>query len=97
MANIIQNMAGMGDMTEQVIATDLLLGSKSAIKNYSVAITETVTPEVKETLRRHLDVAIDNHEKVTNYMVSKGYYHAYNPQEQARVDMQASEKVMNLQ
>jgi similar to spore coat protein len=97
MATIMQNLAGMGNMTEQVIATDLLLGSKSAIQNYAVALTETVTPEVKETLRRHLDIAIDNQEKITNYMVSKGYYHVYNPHEQAKIDMTASDKVMTLQ
>ncbi len=97
MATMIQNLAGMANMTEQVIATDLLLGSKAAIKNYATALTETVTPEVKETLRRHLDIAIDNHEKITDYMVSKGYYHVYNPAEQSRLDMNASDKVMKLQ
>ncbi len=97
MVNIIQNLAGMKNMTEQVIATDLLLGSKTAIQNYAVALTETVTPEVKETLHRQLNYAIENHEKITNYMISKGYYNAYNPQEQSKIDMVASEKVMNLQ
>lgn len=97
MAGIIQNLAGMGNLTEQVIATDFLIGTKSAIKNYAVALTETATPEVKETLRRQLDVAIDTHEKISNYMMNRGYYHAYDPQEQKKVDMSASDKVMNLQ
>jgi similar to spore coat protein len=97
MANMIQNLAGMGNMTEQVIATDLLLGSKAAIKNYAAAITETITPEVKDTLRRQLDVAIDSHEQIANYMVNKGYYHVYNPQEQNKIDMLASDKVMTLE
>ncbi len=97
MANMIKNLAGMKNMTEQVIATDLLLGSKAAIQNYAVALTETVTPEVKETLHRQLDCAIENHEKITNYMISKGYYNVYNPQEQSKIDMTASDKVMSLQ
>lgn len=96
MSHITQNLADMGNMTDQVIATDLLLGSKSAIKSYATALTESVTPEVKQTLRRQLNTAIDNHEKITNYMMNRGYYHAYNLQEQSQVDMTTSNKVMSL-
>ncbi|MCX7709385.1 MAG: spore coat protein [Clostridia bacterium] len=97
MTNMLQNMAGMGNMTEQVIATDFLLATKQAVKNYAWALAETASPQVRDTLRRQLDVAIGTHERITNYMMDKGYYHAYNPQEQIRVDMKASENVMNLQ
>lgn len=97
MANMIQNMAGMGDMTEQVIATDFLIASKTAIKNYAAALAETASPEVRDALRRQFDVAVGTHERITNYMMSKGYYHAYNPEEQIRVDMKAADTVMGLQ
>ena len=97
MANIIQNLAGMGNMTEQVIATDFLLASKTAIKNYAAALAETATPEVRDALRRQFDAAVGMHERITNYMMNKGYYHAYNPQEQRRVDMKAADTVMGLQ
>jgi len=97
MANMLQNMAGMGNLTEQVIATDFLLASKTAIKNYALALSETATPEVRDTLRRQFDVAVGTHERITNYMMKKGYYHAYNPQEQIRVDMKAADTVMSLQ
>jgi similar to spore coat protein len=96
MANMIRNLAGMGNMTEQVIATDFLMGSKAAIKNYAAALSEAATPEVKDTLRRQLGVAIDTHGKITNYMIDKGYYNAYDPQAQSQTDMQASSKVMDL-
>lgn len=96
MAGIIQNMAGMADMTEQVIATDLLLGAKSAIKNYAAAISETTTPEVKDVLRRQMDDAINAHSKISTYMMNKGYYNAYEPQAQLSMDRQASETVMNI-
>lgn len=97
MANMIQNMAGMGNMTEQVIATDFLLASKTAIKNYAAALAETATPEVRDALRRQFDVAVGTHERITNYMMDKGYYHAYNPQEQIQVDMKAADTVLGLQ
>jgi len=97
MTNVIQNMAGMGNMTDQVIATDFLLAAKTGIKNYAAALAETASPQVRDTLRRQLDAAIGTHERITNYMLDKGYYHAFNPQEQIRLDMKTSDTVLNMQ
>ncbi|HET7627149.1 MAG TPA: spore coat protein [Bacillales bacterium] len=97
MNEFVQNMTGMGGMTDQVIASDLLNSAKTGIKNYALALSETVTPEVRETLRAQLNTAIDAHEKITHYMVSRGYYHPNDVQEQIAVDFNASEKALNLQ
>lgn len=97
MGNILQNLAGMGDMTEQVIATDFLISAKASVRNYAMAISETTTPEVREVLRRHLDAAIDTYEKIADYLMNKGYYHANNPQEQLQVDIEAADTVLNMQ
>lgn len=97
MANVLQNMAGMGDMTEQVIATDFLLAAKAGVRNYAAAVSEAITPEVREVLRRQLNVAIGTHERIANYMVKRGYYHPNDPQEQVRVDMRAADTVINMQ
>jgi similar to spore coat protein len=96
MSGMSQNMTGMGGMSDQVIATDLLISAKSGIKNYALALTETATPEVREALRSQLNTAIDSHGKITNYMVSKGYYHPGNMSEQLAVDMQATQTALNL-
>jgi similar to spore coat protein len=95
--NIIQSMAGMGDMTEQVIATDFLLNAKTAVRNYSIAISEATSPEVREVLRRHLDAAITTHERILKYMINNSYYHVHNPQEQMIVDRKTSNTTLNLQ
>jgi similar to spore coat protein len=96
MANLIQNMAGMGNMTEQVIATDFLIASKSAIKNYAAALAESTTPEVTNTLKNQLNDAINTREKITNYMMNKGYYNAFDPEQQFAMDRVASDTVMSL-
>ncbi|MDA7025761.1 spore coat protein [Bacillus sp. CLL-7-23] len=96
MNDFIQNMTGMGALTEQVVATDFLLSAKSGVKNIAVAITETSSPEVRETLKQYLNDAIDTHEQITNYMISKGYYHPTNLSEQIRMDLQAAEKAKDL-
>lgn len=97
MANTTQNASSVINMTEQVIATDFLLSTKTAIKNYAAALAETATPEVRNTLHRQFDAAIATHDKIFNYMMKKGYYHAYNPQEQIKVDMQAADTAVQLQ
>lgn len=95
--NIIQSMAGMSDMTEQVIATDFLLNAKTAVRNYSIAISEATSPEVREVLRRHLDAAIMTHERILKYMMNHSYYHVHNPQEQMIADRKTSNTTLNLQ
>lgn len=97
MANFLQSIAGMGDMTEQVIATDFLIAAKAGVQNYAVAISETVTPEVRAVLHRHLDVAIGTHERIVNYMMKKGFYHVNDPQEQMKVDIKAADTVLDIQ
>ena len=96
MANNTPNLAGMSNFTEQFIATDFLLSAKTAIRSYASAFAEAASPQVQDVLRRQLDDAIVTHERATKYMISKGYYQAYNPQEQIKIDMKVAETVMNL-
>jgi similar to spore coat protein len=96
MNQIIQNMMGMGGMTDQVIATDFLISAKAGIRNYSVAITETATPELRTALREQLRAAIATHERITNYMVSRGFYHPHSLQEQLQVDLTVTDTALNL-
>ncbi|MGG7621864.1 spore coat protein [Bacillus coreaensis] len=92
------NQSGqMSAMTEQVIATDLLMAAKSAIKNYAIAISECATPELRQALTEQLNDTIRSHEQITNYMINKGYYHPVDVLEQLRLDQQAAQTALNLQ
>lgn len=96
MNQLIQNLMGMGGMTDQVIATDFLVSAKSGIRNYTVAITEAATPELRTVLREQLRAAIQTHENITNYMVAKGYYHPHELKEQLQVDLTAANTATEL-
>lgn len=96
MNQMMQNMSGMGPMTEQVIATDFLISAKTGVKNLAMAITETSTPEVREALKQYLNDAIDTHEQIFSYMVDKGYYHPNNLAEQLNVDIKAAQTAINV-
>jgi similar to spore coat protein len=96
MNQIIQNMMGMGGITDQVIATDLLISAKSGVHNYAIAITEAATPELRAALKEQLFAAIDTHEAVSNYMVAKGFYYPHNLGEQLHVDLTTTDTALNL-
>ncbi|WP_071394011.1 spore coat protein [Bacillus tuaregi] len=96
MNQLIQNIIGMGGLTDQVIATDFLISAKAGVRNYTVAITEAATPELRETLRAQLRMAIDTHEKITNYMIAKGYYYPHDLGEQLQEDLSVSNTALNL-
>ncbi|MBD8068700.1 spore coat protein [Bacillus sp. PS06] len=96
MNQFIQNLVGMGGMTEQVIATDFLIAAKESVRNYTIAITEAATPTVRSVLKEQLQDAIQTHENITNYMISKGYYHPHEIREQLQVDLTAAMTATDL-
>lgn len=94
---IIKSLTGTAGMTDQVVATDLLISAKTGVLNYAVALTETASADIRAVLRKHLEDAIDTHEKVTQYMVEAGWYHAYDPQQQIQLDLKNAQTALNLQ
>lgn len=96
MGQIMRDLAGMGDLTDEVVATDFLIASKNGIQSYAKALAETVSPQVHDVLKRHLDAAINTHVAITGYMVQKGYYKAYDPAAQFSMDIEAAEKVTSM-
>jgi similar to spore coat protein len=96
MNRIVENLTGLNTMTDQVIAMDLLMAAKTGIKMYAVAATESATDEVKSTLIRHLNESIDAHEKLTAYVMQRGFYHPYNMQEQIQLDRTNAQTALNI-
>ncbi len=96
MNSIIEKLTGTDKLSDQVIATDFLVSSKSGIQEYAVAITETTSPQLRATLINQLNDMINTHEVISDYMMSKGYYHAYNLEEQYKVDMKVTDTALNL-
>lgn len=96
MNSIIETLTGLNTLTDQVIAMDLLMASKTGIKMYALAATESATPEVKAIFVKHLHEAIDTHAKVTEYMLQKGFYHPYDVKEQLQLDRSNVRTALNI-
>lgn len=95
MNTIMRNTTGMGAMTDQVVASDLLIAAKSGIKNYAAALSEAATPEVRNVLCDQLSKAVNLHEQIFNYMKDNGLYNAYDPDQQIQMDIQNVDKALN--
>ncbi len=93
MGQRLRELAGMGGLNDEMIATDFLIASKDSIQNYAKALAETVSPEVQSVLKRHLNAAIGTHAAITEYMLERGFYKAYDPAAQFNMDIEAAKKV----
>lgn len=77
-------------------AGDLLILSKTSVKTYAAAITETATPVLRETLNKHLQKAIESHAKVFSYMFEKGLYPAYDLEKLLNNDLKNAHMALEM-
>lgn len=96
MNNFIKGLIGMEGMTDQVVATDLLISAKSGVINTSLALTEAATPALRSVLKEQLFAALRTHENISKYMIAKGYYHPYELSKQIQVDLQTAQTAQDL-
>ncbi|KKO53409.1 spore coat protein [Paenibacillus sp. DMB20] len=96
MNTILEHLLGLHHLTDQAIATDFLLSSKSAVQNLAVAITEASNPEIRAVLNDHLEEAIASHERIFRYMMDKGHYRPYNIDEQLHVDLRTAKTALDI-
>lgn len=93
---IIEYLTGLNTLTDQVLATDLLLSAKNGVRNYAVAVTEAVTPEIRETLEQQLEQNIDLYEQISSYMIERGWYQPWQLNEQLQMDLDNASTALNL-
>ena len=96
MNSIMKFLTGMDALTNQVVSMDLLNSAKSAVRNYAMAITESGTPEIKDILTQHLTESLDMHELISNYMMEKGWYYAWDRDKQTELSLQNIDTALNL-
>ncbi|MFC5712374.1 spore coat protein [Thalassorhabdus alkalitolerans] len=96
MASILDKLNNKELMTDEVIATDMLVSAKAAVRSYSVAITETASPEIHKVLKKQLNDAIDLHHKIATYMIENDMYHAYDIKEQVEHDLKKADVALDM-
>jgi len=79
-----------------MFAEDLLSASKTLIKMYAHAITETATSELREIFVKHLLSVIDWHTNIFNFIAKKGQYSAYKINDLIQNDVKKAIDVLNM-
>ncbi|WP_160677825.1 spore coat protein [Clostridium sp. C8-1-8] len=90
--------SGNTKLSDKDIALDLLAMSKNDIGMLSKVIPETTNPEVRQLLSTQLNACIASHFKLSDMLITKGWYNAYGtPQEQIKQDVESANKVLQEQ
>ncbi len=85
----------MNLMDDKDIALSSLIASKADISLLSKVIGETTNPQLRQMLTSQLNSCINDHFKLSDIVISKGWYPAYaTPQEQLKNDLTKAEKVI---
>ena len=92
----MENLTGRMGVSDRMIATDLSISAKNAVRSYAIALTETSNPEVRRILRHQMESALNAHERIIDYMVSKGFYHVDNIDEQVKLDLANATEALQL-
>ncbi|WP_405099708.1 spore coat protein [Oceanobacillus sp. FSL H7-0719] len=90
------NAIGMPEKIDSAIALDLLITVKEAVRNYSIALTESASPEVRTTIRNQMEAAIDYQTEVIDLMMRKKWFHPYDVSEQQMLDLKAAQNAIDI-
>ncbi|WP_433944765.1 spore coat protein [Paenibacillus sp. SN-8-1] len=89
------NSLNMPEMADMTFAMDFLLRAKEGVRNLSIALTETASPDVRAQLRNHLMQGIELHQEISELMIRKKWFHPYELNEQYQLDqLSANNTVM---
>ncbi|MBM6618786.1 spore coat protein [Bacillus suaedaesalsae] len=77
-------------------AGDLLAFTKSGVRNYAVAITETATPQLRDVLTKQLNIMIKLHEQIFMFMYKEGLYPSYDLKTLLEHDVTLAHKALSM-
>lgn len=92
--SILGSILGLDDTTlsEKDIAFDMLKDSKFNVTLLSGAAAEAINPELRSLLRGQLDTAIKEHFQLSDILINKGWYPAFDsPQDQLKKENNMSQ------
>jgi spore coat protein F len=77
-------------------AGDLLAFTKTGVRNYAVAITETATPQLRDVLTKQLNLMIKAHERIFLFMYKNGHYPSYDMKKLIEHDVMMAQKALSM-
>ncbi|MGO4500591.1 spore coat protein [Paenibacillus sp. 2RAB27] len=90
------NSLNMPEMADMTFAMDFLLRAKEGVRNLSIALTETASPDVRALLHNHLKQGIVMHQEITELMIRKKWFHPYELNEQYQLDQLSAKNTVMI-
>jgi spore coat protein CotF len=90
------NALNMPEMADMTFAMDFLIRAKEGVRNTAIALTETVSPDVRALLRTQLHQGIALHQEITDLMIRKKWFHPYELQEQYQLDRLSADNTVEI-
>ncbi len=90
------NSLNMPEMADMTFAMDFLLRAKEGVRNLSIALTETASPDVRVLLRNQLKQGIAMHQEITELMIRKKWFHPYELNEQYQLDQLSAKNTVMI-
>ncbi|MBM7692731.1 spore coat protein CotF [Peribacillus deserti] len=92
----VENAEGLPEIADTGIAMEFLISVKTGVRNTAVALTESKTPEVRNTLRHQLEEGLELHKELSQFMISKGWLHPYNVEDQFKLDLKSADAALMI-
>lgn len=90
------NALHVPELADVTLATDFLIRVKQGVHNLAIALTESATPEVRNVLKGLLTEAIQFHHEISDFMVSKKWFHPYELGEQYKIDQLSANSMLKI-
>ncbi|MBB3111020.1 spore coat protein CotF [Paenibacillus phyllosphaerae] len=90
------NALNMPEMADMTFAMDFLSRVKEGVRNLSVALTESVSPDLRALLRTQLRQGIALHQEISELMIRKKWFHPYGLKEQFQLDMLSLQNTLEI-
>lgn len=97
---ILENLTGTeGEtFTNKDIAQDFTKDLENSIISLSIAACETTNPQLRQILDAQLISAINKHHELSDMMIKKSWYNAYDePIEQVKNSLMESKRLLQFQ
>lgn len=90
------NTSSLNQLTDQVMAFDLMTSAKASVNMYVKALTEASTPDVRIMLKKHLEQAISYQEQVGAYIANRGWFNADDMKGQLAIDSKKAQETLEM-
>ncbi|RIW37393.1 spore coat protein [Bacillus salacetis] len=90
------NALNMPELADTTFALDFLVRTKEAVRNTAVALSETITPELRAVLRKQLFQSIALHQEISELMVKKKWFHPHDLSEQYKLDQLSAKNTLMI-